>query len=152
MIQFHKAKSRNVDTRVIDDKEWNALLSETVAGPPHMGSDRRTADRHRRTDVMNLQIGLRWFGKSRERFLVRTRDVSRSGMGFLHSQSMAQGTRCRLQMLTTKNKLMEVDGKVAYCHERGDGVFAVGVEFAKPLTLIDLVAPPGKCELKLSKD
>ncbi|MCX5661821.1 MAG: PilZ domain-containing protein [Planctomycetota bacterium] len=152
MIAFRKAKSRSVDSRPIGNEEWNLLLTESAEGPPRMGSERRNTDRHRRTEVMNLQLGLRWFGKPKERYLVRTRDVSRTGIGFLHSQEIQQGTRCRLSMLTVKSRLIEVEGKVAYCHAKAEGVYSLGVEFDKALTLIDLVpaTPPQQHKLKLA--
>lgn len=139
MVASSNTASVAVDTHQITEDQWAALLCAPVAGPPYMGSDRRNCERHRRIDLMRFEMGLRWIGRARERYIVRTRDVSREGIGFLHSGPITPGTRCRMTILSLKGKLLEMDGCVAFCNPRADGVYAVGVCLDGPIPLVDLV-------------
>jgi hypothetical protein len=136
------ARRPHVQSHAITEREWQALVAETVRGAPHLGAERRDSDRYARREVMHLFCGLTWTGKARDRYLVRTRDISKRGVGFIHSQPATRGARCRVAMLNNEKKLINVPGRVASCTSYADGIFAIGVEFDEPVNLAGLVDRP----------
>ena len=129
-------RSRRADSRVLTLAQWRALMADPATiGPLHLGGDRRTQARFRHREVLHLFVGVGLLREPRERYLVRTRDVSPHGVGFVHSREMKRGTRCRVGLLTRRGELVRRTGTVASCAARADGLFNVGLVLDAELAL-----------------
>jgi hypothetical protein len=60
---------------------------------------------------------------------VRVRDLSRSGLGFLHSKSIREGSRLLLQLPVPEGEPRCVLCRVRHCRNVGNKLFAIGAEF-----------------------
>jgi hypothetical protein len=126
---------RRVESRQMSEEEWGALMAEPASSDTYLGADRRAEERRPHREILHFFVALSLADRVRKRYLVRTRNISRMGVGFLHSQEAVRGTRCRVAMLSLDEHLVQVNGKVASCRQQRDGLYAVGVVFDHPLEI-----------------
>jgi twitching motility two-component system response regulator PilH len=72
---------------------------------------------------------------------VACRNISRGGMGVLHNAYMHPGTRVTVTLPHPGRGALSVDGWVARCHHRSGIIHEVGIAFAEPLDVRDLLRP-----------
>src|SRR5690349_3563023 len=123
----------------ISEEQWAALASVPDAGVLHIGRERRTQPRADHRVVAQVFLGLGNKG-AKERYLIRTRDLSQNGIGFLHSKPVQIGVRCEVALLTSDNRLLHRSGAVAACTPQGQTLFAVGIKLDKPLPASEVEA------------
>jgi|GEM_PF-4071836 len=133
-----------VQSVAIDEKQWEVLLAdhETCVGPYLGTHSRRREDRHDLRQVMQMFVGIGV--RQPQRFLVRTRNISRHGVGFVHSRPARRGMRCTLAILNVHGKLEQLRGTIASSRSRQDGYYDIGVKFDEPIFLCDYLTPMGK--------
>lgn len=128
-----------VQSVAIDEKQWQTLMSDTLTHlAPFMGTHtRRREDRHHLRNVMQMFVGIGV--RNPQRFLVRTRNISRHGVGFIHSRPVRRGMRCSLALLRHDQRLVHLKATIASSRSRPDGHYDVGVTFDKPIYLSDFL-------------
>ena len=94
-----------------------------------------------------LFVQMKHPGGSVANYLVRTRNLSPTGIAFLHGSFVYTGTTCVLALHDKSGKIMGIDGRVVRCqHVRGH-VHDIGVRFSAPIDLnqflLDTNAKPG---------
>lgn len=133
------AQRKPTDSHRISNAAWTALLAAPMRTHQYVGSNRRQENRIDRQQIVYFGLDLSDTNMPRDRFLVRTRDISEHGLGFTHSQEVIPGTRCKVAMITVDQRLITVLGTVASCIDRGDSVFNVGITFDNPVRLSDYI-------------
>jgi CheY-like chemotaxis protein len=73
--------------------------------------------------------------------IVACRNISRGGMGVLHNAYMHPGARVTVTLPHPEKGAFTVDGWVARCHHRSGVVHEIGIAFAEPLDVRDLLRP-----------
>lgn len=124
---------RKVESEPISDEQWDALFSATppaMIDPKWAGQNRRRESRQRCEHIARLYVDLS--GAGQRRFLIRTRDLSEMGVGFVHAQRIEPGTKCTIVFMTRDHLLLQRQAVVASCR-RYDRVFIVGMRFHKPV-------------------
>lgn len=78
-------------------------------------------------------------------FAVRPRDISPSGLGFLHGQFIQPHTPCVMTVIVSRRFGLRVNGTVAHCDHMQKHVHRVGIEFAERISMQTLGLPePGQ--------
>lgn len=90
--------------------------------------------RHVRTDyVGRVGIALRYSENHWKKFVVFTRDISPTGLGFVHGGYFHVGSECRIVLKTLDKDVLCVNGVVKRCQYLHDRLHDIGVEFTTPI-------------------
>ncbi len=133
-------RSDGRDTLRISQKEQGEILAELESrSPSRKSSERRGDERLRYVQRALLFVQVRHPGGTISNYLVRTRNLSKTGIGFLHGTFLYSGTPCTVSLRAADNKSFDVEGTVVRCsHVRGH-IHDVGVRFVRPIRLRDFV-------------
>jgi hypothetical protein len=71
-------------------------------------------------------------------FAVRPRDISPSGLGFLHGRFIHVGHECALTFILSREYGLRTTGTVAHCHHLQKQVHKVGIQFHEQVALQQL--------------
>lgn len=123
---------------VRDEAEILAALDRGSASAA--GRDRRRQTRVPYERRAGLIVQMHHPGGSIENYLVRVRNLSTGGVGFLHGSFVYTGTYCVMTLLTINNRAVRVEGKVVRCRHVRKHVHEIGVRFDEPIDLHDFVA------------
>jgi CheY-like chemotaxis protein len=129
-----------VDSLRITPREETEIISElsqsgAVPGTSVSSKERRQNGRVPYLNQSGLFVQMKHPGGSVVNYLVRTRNLSPTGIAFLHGSFVYTGTACVLALHDKDGKMVGIDGKVVRCqHVRGH-VHDIGVRFARPLEL-----------------
>jgi PilZ domain-containing protein len=102
--------------------------NDTSAPIPN-ANERRRFPRHqlRQRAVMDLRQTLPCIERVRAFHCIYVRDISRTGIGFLHADELFPGEECRLCL---PQKELRVN--VVLCRRKGPNCFVIGAEFCQP--------------------
>jgi hypothetical protein len=126
--------------RLAGDK-WDPTLDALVAQhTAHPDANHRRHARAVYNTVEALYLEVQHPGGTAGHFLVKPRDISRSGLGFLHGGFLYPGTRCTITLALGDGRMVRVRASVRHCTLLRGRVHFVGVQFEE---VIDkLIAPP----------
>ena len=106
-----KTSSRAIKTIPLADTEVDVILdsldSEEDTPPPSSRVHKRFPLRLKRCVVHIKQPG----DASTSTYLVHTRNISKSGVAFLHGGYLHGGTRITIQLITTRGSWSDVEGE-----------------------------------------
>jgi hypothetical protein len=136
-----------VDTLRISKSEWRAILTqlERDAQDP-TGRDKRRDQRKRYRAMMTLLIKMLHPGGTRITYLVRTRNLSNTGLGFLHGGYLHSGTRCTLALTALDGTPCPISGKIVRCRHLQGKVHEVGIRFERPINLEEYTTPTDRVD------
>jgi len=131
--------STDLEPRPLSEEQWRLLMADP-AGAAHLdgydGPDRRHEPRREHREVMQLFLSLPGSGlgsKPQQRYLVRARDLSPSGLRFVHSEALPIDSACRVALLTKGQKLVHREAVVCTVTQQGPAHFEIGVRLDKPV-------------------
>ncbi len=130
---------RPVDSLRLTDTEWLAYVAEMdreAARHIKYESERRH-ERMPYRNVVHLLATLHNADGRIQRFMVRTHDISRSGMGFLHGSFIYPGSRIQLILHHRVHGQSYHEGVVRRCEHFKRHIHRIGVEFDKLIELED---------------
>jgi hypothetical protein len=125
-----------IDTLRLSTKEWDQL--QAVMETPRDGGGFGRCDQ-RRDPRFPYRLGGSVIievvhpGGSRVRYIVRPRNLSRSGLGFLHGNFIYTGTRCVVMLMTQDGAAIPCNARVVRCRHIQGKVHGLGIKFDKPL-------------------
>ena len=126
----------------ISDQQWVSLLERIAREQSDIdGPRRRTEPRHPYHVTCILRLG--YPGQTPGTYLVRCRNLSTGGMGFVHSAMLEPGTRCALALQGNGGAGCIVAARIAWCRPI-EQVYDVGVQFDEPIEVcryLDSVEP-----------
>ncbi|HZZ44367.1 MAG TPA: response regulator [Tepidisphaeraceae bacterium] len=129
-------KAGYIDALRLSPRQHTEILNELDAR--HSAADdaeRRIDQRLRFTEQAQLFVQLRHPGGTAGNYLVRTRNLSRTGIGFLHGTFVYNGTPCTIALRSTDKIVVAMEGRVVRCNHVRGHVHEVGVRFDKPIRL-----------------
>ncbi|MEW6252019.1 MAG: PilZ domain-containing protein [Planctomycetota bacterium] len=133
-----------VDALRISDAEYRAILAQLDSSPrPARVNELRAAKRYPYTPQSGLDVMLQ--GRN-TRYVVRGRNVSSSGIAFLHGDLVSPGTACTLELPTPDGGAVPVEGHVVRCRCVSGRIHEIGVQFEQPLEVEHLLQPAGARE------
>jgi hypothetical protein len=136
MTQTVTTSQEFVDTLRITKREWLTLLSQLEReATQRIGQEKRRDQRKRYRAMTAMLIQMVHPGGSRITYLVRSRNLSRSGFGFLHGGYLHSNTRCNLTLTAHDGTPRPVAGKVVRCRHLQGKVHEVGIKFDKPINI-----------------
>lgn len=125
--------SRRSNLIRVNERDLEMLLNRLDASP----SDRKASRRaHKRFPfrVKSCSVAMQQPGDSSPAlFAVHTRNLSASGISFLHGGFVHVGTKVTVQLISTHGSWSDVDGEVVSCRYLQDGVHEVSCRFAKEI-------------------
>jgi hypothetical protein len=72
-------------------------------------------------------------GQSPGTFVVRSRNISTGGLGFVHNAYVEAGTHCAVALQSADGYGMIASGRIAWCRRIDMEAFDVGVSFDEPI-------------------
>ena len=72
-------------------------------------------------------------------YLIRPRNISSTGLGFLHGGPLPLGTSCILTLPTADGDRLFVGARVAHCGPVSRGVHQIGLKFDEPIDVQRIV-------------
>ncbi len=140
----HSDQEPVVDTLRVSAAAASRIL-ERLDGPTSTSAAResRKSQRvsYRRSE--GLVVRIHHPGGSVANFLVRPRNLSRTGMAFLHGGFVYPGTRCQVTLRCTEGPAIRVDGQVVRCRHVTSNAHEIGLHFETSIQL-DRVMPIGR--------
>ena len=112
-------------------------------GEGHRGAELRAEARLPYHSSGGVVTTLHHPGGSVVNYLVRPRNLSRRGVGFLHGNFVHIGSRCQVHLLRLDNRPQAINGTVARCQHVDGLVHEIGVRFDEPIELAHFLTRPG---------
>jgi len=91
--------------------------------------DKRRSERVAVPDSVAITVRLTHPGGGVDQFLVRGRNVSDHGLGFLHGSFLHEDTHCAITFRRDDGESVQLEGKVRRCRYLAGGAHEVGVAF-----------------------
>jgi hypothetical protein len=129
-----------IDTLRLSAKDWDQVqaLLETARDNGGFGHcDQRREPRFPYRLDSSVLVEVMHPGGSRVRYLVRPRNLSRSGLGFLHGNFIYTGTRCVVMLMTHDGAAVPCTARVVRCRHIQGKVHGVGIKFDRALGSLD---------------
>lgn len=82
--------------------------------------------------------------KSEQRYLVRTRNVSSSGVGFIHHSEVAAGTRVRFTAFDSNGHVCQLEAAAARADLIENNLWDIGIRFDQLIDLTHLLDMDGQ--------
>jgi hypothetical protein len=123
-----------VDPLRLAGGEWDPTLEALVAQHnAHPDANHRRHTRAMYNTVEALYLEVMHPGGTAGHFLVKPRDISRSGLGCLHGGFLYPGTSCTVTLALTGGRMVRVRAVVRHCTLLRGRVHFVGVQFEEVL-------------------
>ena len=136
-----KQQQRPVDTLRLPTEVAEAILQAREAqSRGDEGADSRASTRRRFRAETGLIVTVHQAGSSTTRnavarYTVTPRDLSTTGVGFLHGTFLYEGTSCVVSLPATTGEWVHVPGQVMRCQHVEGKVHEIGVLFRDPIDL-----------------
>ena len=129
-----------IDTLAITDDQWMQIVADLDGhAVSRVVRSRRRHPREPLHEKAALHIvRLQNPEANTETYLLRLRNISAGGIGFLHGQEMCPGTPCTVGIRTTEGHMVLVVGHVVRTRQlkgQVEPIFEVGIEFNKPIDI-----------------
>jgi len=122
--------------RISPHEELELLRELSHPDADLVGVDERR--REARRDYLTqagLIVQIRHPGGSIANYLVRTRNLSTEGIGFVHGSFIYNGTPCIVALKGINGKILAVEGRVVRCRHIRRHFHDIGVKFLQPINL-----------------
>ncbi len=149
-----RASQRTVRTVRLDDAGIEQILDSLDEAPQDATprTDARRAERHRyRTSGVVVHMRQPGLGGTVP-YLVPTHEISEVGLSFLHGGFVHTGTRCLVQLITSRGRHNNVTGTVVLCRHVKSGVHEVEVDFDQQVAPTEYCAELGRPRVLLAED
>lgn len=134
------SKSAPLDALRMAEKDQVDLLAEMArAEEQYEGNERRRTDRVTYSSRPGMMVRVEHLGGSQVTYVVRARNISGTGMAFLHGGFLNPGSGCWLPLVDYRGKSVQVEGNVVRCRHVRGRVHEVGVRFKTPIDLCDFL-------------
>lgn len=128
-----------IDTLHLSDEQWRTLAERLDHDDPYTTGQRR----HQRIAyrklaqiaVAILQPGGKW-----AKYIVRSRDLSPGGIGFIHGSYIYLGSECRVILKDCNEQVTCLDGVVKRCELLEGTAHDVGVQFNEEIDVEQFIA------------
>ncbi|MCB9855393.1 MAG: response regulator [Phycisphaerales bacterium] len=141
-----------VRTIRLEDAAVSEIINKLDESVPDAARERRRSPRYPynvKSCVIHLQPS---GGGPPVSYLVSTRDISSTGIGFLHGAFVYPGAKCVIQLITLHGTWQNVPAMIARCDYVAKGVHDVGVQFHEPIDASEFCPEAAPCRVLLVDD
>jgi len=103
------------------------------------GDNRRQDERHPYKRASKMVATVFHPGGTTTRYLIKPRNISRTGLAFLHGSFLHLGTQLVLSLETLHNAMVNVTGQTVHCKFVRGNVHEIGVRFTQPIDLAQFI-------------
>ena len=134
----------------LDDQQWSELFENIeLAEQMIPGRERREHQRFEYAAQITLyaqfdQPGSEGGEAEWQLYLVRTRNISASGLGFIHHAEVVVGTRALITAFDKQGQAIAISGVSARADLIEDGVWDIGIRFEETIDPAGLLDAAGK--------
>jgi len=128
----------------LDPDQWSALFDNiNLAEQMIPGRERRE---HARIDYDSSVTLYAEFDEAEEekKYLVRTRNISSSGLGFIHHSEVVVDTRVRFTVFDQDSRVCSLEGVSARTDLIEEGLWDIGIRFDQLIDLTHLLDMDGQ--------
>ena len=136
-----------VDTLRISKRQWRDLLKQidTQATSPFArqeasDNNKRVSKRHAYNTILGLMIQVVHPGGTSSYYLAKPRNLSTTGISFLHGTYLHPGTTTVIQLITLEKETVQIPGVVVRCRHVSGKAHEVGVKFDQQINPADFTA------------
>jgi len=123
-----------IDVLRMNERDRETLTRELNSGRREVkGSDLRENQRVAYELAHGVVMELQQPGGNTSRYMVQPRDISCTGLGFLHGSFVYTDSVCTCELVTIDGSQMPIRGKIVRCRHVKGRVHEVGVHFDDPL-------------------
>ncbi len=123
-----------IDTLCLSDEQWQALSKKLDQIVP-CETSRRTHKRVSYRKLAQIAVAIQMPDGKWAKYIVRSRDLSPGGIGFIHGAYIHVGSQCRVILKDREGKVVCLEGVVRHCDYLSGTAHDVGVQFDKPINL-----------------
>lgn len=134
----------SLDVLRLSANEVEAINRELDAqAEQFQGNNRRQDERHPYRAGAKMVATVFHPGGTTTRYLIKPRNISRTGLGFLHGSFLHLGTRIIVSLETLRHTLVNVTGQIVFCKFVRGNVHEIGVRFSQPIELAQFIFEGG---------
>ncbi len=138
--QFFDEQRQALDILRMSDQDHDAIVSELDrSAVASAGRDKRRSKRLPYKNVKGLTLEVTHPGGSTVRFLVKPRNISRSGLSVLHGGFIHTNTPAVVPLRSLTGKPVLVSAKIVTCRHIRGRIHELGIAFEKPIELSQFV-------------
>ncbi|GAB4110284.1 MAG: hypothetical protein Kow00105_19050 [Phycisphaeraceae bacterium] len=137
--------SELIDTLKLTNEQW-AELAEKLDRVPTDYRGQRRAVRIEYKKLAQIAVAIKVSGTQWTKYVVRSRDLSEGGIGFLHGAYVHEGSACRVILKDLSDKVICIDGQVKHCVHVSGTVHKVGVQFNEKIDLSQFTEASGQAD------
>lgn len=139
-------KSNNIlkSSLQLTEKQWGVLIATLEAGKgPTVPAtrDRRDLDIKRHPHVKRVALRIIHPGGQKTSHLVRSRNLSVGGMGFIHLSFLYPDTACHIALQTRHGESVALSGRVSWCRHVSGKSHEIGFRFDQMIQIDEFIDP-----------
>ena len=120
----------------LSDQQWMKVLEKVARDAEDFrGDERRRSTEPRHDTRMKCLLRLGYPGQKPGTYVVRSRNLSSGGMGFVHNAYVEAGTHCAVALQHADGYGVVASGRIAWCRRIDLDVFDVGISFDEPIEI-----------------
>lgn len=128
----------------LSEAEWGVLIErmEAARGPEVPATrDRRDYEQIRHTFVRRAALRIQHPAGNTTTHMVRTRNISCGGLGFVHGAFLYDNTKLHIALQTRMGEGVALAGKVVWSRHIEGQSHEIGVRFAQPIDITEFIEP-----------
>jgi len=128
----------------LSEKQWQVLIAmlEAGKGPTVPATrDRRDFEIKRYPHVRRVALRVMHTGGQNTSHLVRSRNLSVGGMGFIHLNFLYPDTPCHVALQTRHGESVALAGRVTWCRHVSGKSHEIGFRFDQMIEIDEFVPP-----------
>ena len=138
-----------VDTLRISANEWDTVLSRLEQEKRSQFSDeKRSEERFLYRNILGLIMEIPESTGDIANYLVKSRNLSRTGLSLLHGQAIPIGTHCMVTLVKSNYSQDRCHGNVIRCRQIEGCVHEIGLQFDRPIDLSAYLRPLNQVQLR----
>jgi hypothetical protein len=127
----------------LSEQQWLSILSRIESQTAdYQGPERR----HPRQPVtLRCVVRVQQPDGRSATYLLRSRNISKGGLGFVHSAPIAPSTRCTVALQAIDGFGLIASGRIAWCRDLNDldtHAHEVGLQFDRPIDISPFIDDP----------
>lgn len=128
----------------LSEKQWRVLIATLEAGKgPTVPAtrDRRDFELKRYPHVRRVALRIMHAGGQKTSHLVRSRNLSVGGMGFIHLSFLYPDTPCHVAIQTRHGESVALSGRVSWCRHVAGKSHEIGLRFNQIIQIDEFIEP-----------
>jgi PilZ domain len=123
-----------IDTLRLTDEQWRELSDQLDRVNPYETGQRRH-ERISYRKLAQIAVAIQQPNGQWAKYIVRSRDLSPSGIGFIHGSYIHTGSACRVILKDPKGQVVCLEGTVRRCDLVKGTAHNIGVQFREEINL-----------------